>query len=420
MQALFDRVDEYLRAHSAQLIAQGKQLQRMPEWGFCEQQTSQFVLERLQQLGIGPVKSTAITGRIATLKGREHHANVAFMAELDGIYCPQSPDADRETGVSHACGHHMQVNALLGVAEALQNTGAMGELDGDVTLIAVPAEEMVPTQILDRLHGEGSIQADCGKHELLRLGELEGIDVVLASHALVNSAEVPDRVMVNSSCNSLRVIEYTFRGKTAHSTVCPEKGINALNAAVLTINAIQFLRESFAPEECIRISCNITEGGHSIGNVPDVAVLEVVIATKSLGMLNELERRVGLAAAGNSAVLGCVVTRREECDYLPYEADTALLELILKHASTVTGEPARRRPHNYFSNDLGNVSQVIPTAQVVYGGCIGDLHSPDFQVVEEETAYVLPARVTARVLLDLLMDGCGKARRIKEGFQKNK
>jgi amidohydrolase len=417
MEDLQKRVDDYLCANQQKWTKMGRDLLDIPEIGFCEEKTSKYVTEKLESLGITPIEHLAVTGCIAKLSGRTHKANVAIMGELDAIYCPNHPHANPQTGLAHACGHNVQVTALLAVAEALQQTGVMKELDGDVSLIAVPAEEMVPEAILAKLSQEGKINADCGKKELLQLGALNDVDVVLGTHALVNDELHPDQIMINSSCNGLVVLKYTFQGKTAHSTVCPEKGINALNAAVLAINGIQSLRESFAPEEYIRVSYNLTEGGISIGNVPDVAKLEVVVATKSMGVMEELQQKVTVAAECGAKVLGCTLKAETEIGYLPYEVDKELLKIIGENGGKLLGKVPRTREHNYFSNDLGDVSQRIPTAQIVFGGFKGALHTEQFHATDEENAYLLPARTVAATIIDLLQNNAKKALAVKEHFQ---
>lgn len=412
---LQQKVDQYLCAHRDRWIEMGKELQRIPEIGFCEYQTSQYVADAFARLGLAS-QQAAVTGRIARLEGRAHRAVVALEGELDAIYCPEHPLANPTTGLAHACGHNIQITALLAVAKALCQTNAMAELDGDVALIAVPAEECLPTELLSKLQASGEIVTDSGKKELLRLGLLEGIDVVLGCHALVNDQTHPDAIMINTSCNGLVVLRFTFHGKTAHSTVCPEKGVNALNAAVLAINGIQALREGFDPLEHIRVSYNLTDGGISIGNVPDLARLEVVIATKSMGALERLQKQVETAARCGAQVLGCTVEMETEIGYLPYEVDQALLEQVQACGQALTGTLPRPREHNYFSNDLGDVSQIIPSAQVVFGGFSGDLHSPQFQVRDEDNAYLLPARTLAATIIRLLEDGARQALSVKAHF----
>lgn len=162
MSHLQQKVDQYLCAHRDRWIEMGKELQRIPEIGFCEYQTSQYVADTFARLGLAS-QQAAVTGRIARLEGRAHRAVVALEGELDAIYCPEHPLANPTTGLAHACGHNIQITALLAVAKALCQTNAMAELDGDVALIAVPAEECLPTELLSKLQASGEIVTDSGK-----------------------------------------------------------------------------------------------------------------------------------------------------------------------------------------------------------------------------------------------------------------
>lgn len=414
MMDAFKIVDEYLINNKDKWIAQAKELAQMPEYGFCEFETSNYLKQKLKALGVKDIKETAITGFIVRLKGKKSLKTVSYIAELDGIYSPENPTANPKTGVSHACGHNIQTSTLLALAEAFISTNVMEELDGDVVLIAVPAEENTPTDILDKLKSEGKIKSDCGKHEMLRLGDFVNIDVVIGAHALEDFPEERNLVMVNSSCHGLKVIRYEFKGKAAHATVCPEKGINALNASVNTINGIQAIREYFDPSESVRVSYNIVEGGHNIGSVVDYSVLDVVVASKTMEGLRSVCERITQISNNAASTTGCEVSNRDISQYLPYEVNQVLADIIIENASCVVGKKASMRPHNYFSNDLGDVSQIIPTAQIVYGGFDGDLHSPEFKVIDENDAFINPARVTARTIIDLLSCGCQKIEKIIE------
>lgn len=415
---VFEKVDNYLVENKDKWIRWGGELATMPEYGFCEVKTSAYIREKLEELGITDIKETAVTGLIARLPGRAHKGTAAYIGELDGIYSPENETADPETGVSHACGHNIQTTALLALAEAFVKTGAMEELDGDLLLMAVPAEENTPTDILERLKAEGKISEDCGKREMIKHHDFDGIDAVIGSHSLEDYPGVKNLVMVNSSCHGQEIYRFEFKGKAAHSTVCPEKGINALNAVVNAINGIQAVREYFPPEESIRVSYNIVEGGHNIGSIVDYAVLDVVAAARSMEGLGWVIKQIIKACVNGASMTGCKLEYRMTSRYKPYVVDDSLLEVIKENATKITGCETNTRPHNYFSNDLGDVSQMIPTAQIVYGGCEGDLHSPEFRITDEEDSFVNPARVTASTLIDLLSKDCEKLVKIREGFRK--
>lgn len=417
MQTIKETVDRYLLGNSEKWIALGKQLLVMPELGFHEYHTSAFVKEWFERIGAKDVVNEAITAQRIRLHGGKNIAHVAMLGEMDAIYCPSHPYANKETGLAHACGHNVQITALLAVAEALSATGVMNELAGDVSFMAVPSEEPLPASVIASLIAEGKTCSDSGKKELLRLGAFDDVDIALGTHAYVNDETHKEDILVNTSCNGLLVESFVFHGKSSHSTVAPEKGVNALNAAVLTINNIQALREALDPAEYVRISYNLTEGGESVGSIPERAKLEVVIATKTMHYLTDLQEKIRIAAECGARVIGCTVAARTEVSLLPYEVDQTLLETIQETSLDFIKEKAAAREHNYFSNDLGDVSQTMPTAQVVFGGFTGAFHTRQFASTDDRRAYVQPARCMAAIIIDLLMNDAEKALSVKEHFR---
>ena len=60
------------------------------------------------------------------------------------------------TGAAHACGHHAQIASMLGAGMGLQPL--MGQLDGDVVLFAVPAEECIEVDWRLGLRAQGKLE----------------------------------------------------------------------------------------------------------------------------------------------------------------------------------------------------------------------------------------------------------------------
>lgn len=51
-------------------------------------------------------------------------------------------------------------------------------------------------------------------------------------------------------------------GKASHAAGAPEKGVNALSAASLGLQALGLNRETFRDEDCVRVHPIITKGGN--------------------------------------------------------------------------------------------------------------------------------------------------------------
>ena len=70
------------------------------------------------------------------------------------------PEADPETGAVHACGHCAQIAALLGLAAALKEPGALDELSGSIRLMLVPAEELIEVEYRNDLRRNNRFKSD--------------------------------------------------------------------------------------------------------------------------------------------------------------------------------------------------------------------------------------------------------------------
>jgi len=69
------------------------------------------------------------------------------------------------------------------------------------------------------------------------------------------------------------------------------------------------------------------------------------------------------------------------------------------------------------STDIGDLSSLIPVIQPTMGGYKGYAHSRDFEIVDEEAAYIIPAKAMAMTVIDLLWDDATEASRIKQNYK---
>ena len=395
------QIDTILQQRSAQYIAWGEHLQRMPEQGFCEENTTAFVRQQLETMGLTSIRPFPVSGCIGRLHFDRPGPTIAVLAELDAVYCPQHPLADPKTGMAHACGHHIQVAMLLAVADVLSAPEFRSQLCGELVFMAAPAEEMLPDQLVKKLREEEQIVYASGKKELIHRGYFQGIDAVISTHAYTEGMPLPPQLYIQTSCNGFVRIQCRFQGRQAHTAESPYNGINALNAAVLCINGLQAMRETFREGDGIRLSYILTSGGVSLSTVPDKSELSIQLRAKTPELLHQLSKRVcEIAQHAAGIVNGHVVT--EICPgYQPFRGDDALAA-HLEHTAQQLGVPAIRSPHGVYCTDLGDVSQIVPTLHFSVSGFVGSFHSSDFAVDAPDTAYVLPARAVAGTILDMM------------------
>lgn len=120
-------------------------LHQHPELSFEEFNTSKFVQDQLDKIGI-PWKIMANTGVIAELTGDIPSQEViALRADMDALPIQEvegRPYGSQNPGVMHACGHDVHTASLLGTVKILHQLKA--HFKGTVKFIFQPAEERVP------------------------------------------------------------------------------------------------------------------------------------------------------------------------------------------------------------------------------------------------------------------------------------
>jgi amidohydrolase len=386
-----------------EIIALGNSIQDEPELGFKEFQTTEKVVSALEELELTVEENIAITGARARY-GSDDSTVAAVFGELDALVNPEHPRADPETGACHACGHHAQIAHLIGTAYGLVGAGIGDELSGSVEFIAVPAEEYLDLGYRRQLLENGEIEFFGGKQELIRRGELDDIDMGVIMHA---GSDTPDReITSNFSTNGFvgKLVSYT--GKEAHAGAAPEEGVNALNAATIGMNGVHALREGFADEDSVRVHPIITKGGDGVNVVPSDVRMECYVRAKTIEAVKKANQEVNRALEAGAMAVGADVEINDYPGYMPLRTDQTIVDAYDQNVRRIGEEDTLTdgTPHLAGSTDMGDITQLLPGIHPWVGGFEGSVHSREFRVVDEEMAYVIPAKITACTLIDILTD----------------
>lgn len=409
---------ENIEKNRDRIIAVGDSIFNEPELGYKEVKTAAKVTEVFDSLHVKYRDKVALTGVIGTLKGRSSGKNIAVMGELDAVVSPQHKCADPVTGAAHACGHNCQIASMLGVAYALADTGIMEELDGDVTLMAVPAEEFVEIEYRKGLIDEGKVKFIGGKQEFIYLGEFDNTDIMIMQHSGNTGA---DGSIANAGYGSNgfvgKMINYI--GRSTHAGGAPHLGINALNAASIGLTAVNYQRETFQDKDNIRVHPIITKGGDLVNVVPDDVRIETYIRGSNVEAILDAEFKVDRAFKAGGDAVGAKTVIYTFPGYLPLNMCTPLMEVMYENIKQVVGadKAALQGPKMAGSTDAGDVSNLLPTIHANFSGITGDMHSKDVELADKENLYIAAAKTMAMTVIDLLYDGAGKATEIKNGFK---
>lgn len=243
---------------------------------------------------------------------------------------------DALPALGHGCGHNIIAAAAAGAGAVLAPLAA--ERGGRVVVLGTPAEE-----------GGG------GKIELLRRGAFRGAAAALLAHPGPHD-------QVRGTFRAAASYRITFTGRAAHAAMAPEKGRNALDAAVLAYQALSAARSTLGVGD--QITAVLVEGGTAPNVVPARAVLRAMTRAATTARLAPLADVVHRAAGAGARATRCThAVAPDGPMYREVRNDPALARLAERHLRRLGRDPRPRAERDLLtagSTDLGNVSHAVP------------------------------------------------------------
>ncbi|RHO58134.1 amidohydrolase [Ruminococcaceae bacterium AM07-15] len=381
-----------------------------PETGYREWKTHAYLAEEFKKLGYELVEAGNIPGFYTDIDTGKPGPKLLIMGELDSLIVSTHPDCDPETGYVHACGHHCQVSALLGIAAALKQPGAMDNMSGSIRLMAVPAEELIEIGFREELRKQGVIKYFGGKVEFMHRGYMDGCDIALLVHT--GGGDHPSIALTPGS-NGCVTKNINFVGVSAHAGGSPHLGVNALYAASQAMNAANALRETFQEKDTIRFHPIITKGGGAVNAIPNDVRMESYVRGASLEAIKEANTKINRALAASAAAMGANVVLKDRPGYTPLENEEQLYDLTCEIVKQCFGEDALvKRGRSTGCTDMGDVSAVMPTVQPYASGACGVGHGSDYRIADPESALVMSAQYQVLMAEALLSNNAELGKKI--------
>ncbi|MHB8631584.1 MAG: amidohydrolase, partial [Candidatus Limnocylindria bacterium] len=284
-------MDERLRAD---LIALSREIHDAPELAYKEFKAVAAIERLLTKYGHPTERpygglETAFRSRIGPKTG----PFVALLAEYDAL-----PD------VGHGCGHNLI--AMSNVGAFLLAAQQSKDLQIGIELIGTPAEE------------NGG-----GKLDLLDAGVFAGCVAVLSSHPGGNHWSAGQHTL---GITNFRI---GFHGLAAHAAVSPEKGKNALSAAISMFVAIDAWRQHLP--SAARVHGIITNGGAAPNIIPSYAEAVIGLRSPDVAVLREMIATFKTICEGAAMQHGCTVEITEAMRlYEPANPDPVLTDLAVQ------------------------------------------------------------------------------------------
>jgi amidohydrolase len=385
------RVCAAIDRHRDRIIGLGNAIRDTPELGFRERRSSATVGQCLREFAMPCAEGLALTGVKTLLAGLGEGPTVGLLGELDALPCSDSPYTDPATCTAHTCGHNAQVANCVGAAIGLKESGVLSALSGKVACMAVPAEEFVEIEHRMDLRRRGVIEFLGGKPEMLRLGHFDDVDMAMLVHAA--SASPGPKLLTDSTTNGFVAKTVRFKGRSAHAGMAPHQGVNALNALALAIMNINAQRETFREDDVVRVHQIVTRGGDVVNVVPDDVRMEMFVRARSVEAIRDAHDKVDRALRAAAMAVGAEVEIVTVPGYLPRVRETALTGVLAGNFARLIGAAHLEiEGHAPGSTDTGDLSHLMPMAEVKAGGFHGTFHTASHRVADEELAYIVLPR----------------------------
>jgi amidohydrolase len=340
---MYDKFKEKILKKSGQIAPEIEKLSddiyHNPELSYEEYKAYKWHTELLEKYGfeIEHKLCDIDTAFLASYDSGKPGLTIAYLAEYDAL-----------PGIGHGCGHNML--GATSTAAGILLKEVLEDLGGKVYVYGTPAEE-----------------TDGGKNILADKGKFDDVNIAMMSH--------PETGYRKSGTSlAMKALEFEFFGKATHASSSPEEGINALNAAVITVNSINALREHIRDDS--RIHGILIEGGEAPNIVPEYSRLRYYVRSKDKKYNEEIVSRVENCARAGALATGCQVNIslfEEPFDNLI--TNKVLMDIFEDVMKDIYQVEFGDQP-DMGSLDIGKVSQVCPTIHTYF-----DITNNDFSIV---------------------------------------
>lgn len=319
-----EKVLELINEISHELNELSLEIYNNPELGNEEFTACNLHTELLKKYGFNVETnfSGVATGFKAEYKSVKPGIAVAYLAEYDALPV-----------IGHGCGHNLLGTVSTGAGIVLKEI--IDEIGGSVVIFGTPAEETSGAKVT-----------------YVENHEFDNIDIALIAHP-------GSEYEKSGSSLALEPIQFEFFGKTSHAAASPEKGINALDAAIQTFNNINALREHIQSDS--RVHGVIIDGGKAANVVPDYTKSQFYVRSTSKTYNLELLEKIKNCARGAALATGCELKiTKYEFNYDNMVTNEVLSNVFNEKIYEVAGIKMQEPSKNTGSIDMGQVSQVCP------------------------------------------------------------
>ena len=298
-----------------------------PELSGQEYQTTAFLRERLEELGIRILESGLKTGLIAEIGSGK--PVVALRADIDALPILEQtnlPYQSQHPGVMHACGHDFHQTSLLGAAALLKEKE--DQLEGTIRLIFQPAEEISE-----------------GASDVLATGLLEDVQGIIGFHNMPQLKAGQLALNAGAMMAGVEKFKVTVTGVSSHAAR-PDLGVDTVTAVTTMVQNVQLLiSRTISPFETAVLSITHLNVGSTWNVLPKSGYFEGTIRSFNpsvqrdlkehfISIIRHIAKSLEVDVAFEWGVTPPVTFNDEELTKVVWEASQGLAEVIPANPST--------------------------------------------------------------------------------------
>jgi aminobenzoyl-glutamate utilization protein B len=301
------------------------------EAGFQELKSSEVIAAYLQKEGFKVTQSVAGMPSALVAEYGESGPVVGFLGEYDALpNLSQKIKAEKDPvtvgAPGHGCGHNLLGVGALGGALVVKDAIESGKIKGRVKYFGCPAEELL-----------------AGKVFMVREGCFEGVDCVFTWHPFSKNG------VWGAACTAMNSAKFHFHGRTAHAAADPFNGRSALDAVEIMNISVNYLREHVISD--VRMHYVITNGGGEPNVVPAEATVWYYVRAPRRYQVDDTFARVVKCAEGATLATGTTM----EVEFLSgcYNVmSNPVLENVLLEKLQEIEPPAFTEEDQAFAQDI--------------------------------------------------------------------
>lgn len=377
-QSMMEKIEKLIESIEPQLIADRRYFHQFPELSFQEENTADYICNRLNEAGISFRRGIAKTGILAEIQGKQPGKCLLIRGDMDALPITETSSVayrSQNAGIMHACGHDAHMAILLHTCLLISKL--RDSFYGTVKFAFQPGEETTG-----------------GAKPMIQEGILENpkVDACIALH--MDSDLKVGSMGIKSGAMYASPDEFylTIHGKSAHGAE-PHNAIDPILIGAQIISQMQsIISRNVDPFENAVLSIGSIHGGDAPNIIPDTVVISGTARSYTEKMRNFLAKRLEDCIRTQCENYGATYEFEYRKLYPPLQNDPAIAQELFQSGIRRLGEnnciwggkpTMAGEDFAYFANE-------VPSALLKLGcrneekGMVAPIHNSKFDL--DETA----------------------------------